>query len=196
MFKQIRNSKGFTLIELMIVVAIVGVLAAIAIPNFLNYQAKARQTEAKTNLGAIFTSQISVQSEGGNNNQSFATFFTGQPVTLGTAHAIGWTPTGMSKYVYDIGPAGELAGGGPAAGNCVSPQLPFVIDVGLIRSCDTTQPIAPAACVPSTTAPSAAVQASFIAVAYGNIDTDTVVDCWTINSARVLNNAATDVGVG
>lgn len=54
---MLKNNKGFTLIELMIVVAIIGVLAAIAIPNFLNYQCKAKQSEAKSNLGNIRTSQ-------------------------------------------------------------------------------------------------------------------------------------------
>ncbi len=50
-----KNETGFTLIELMIVVAIIGILAAIAIPNYLNYQCKAKQAEAKSNLGAIRT---------------------------------------------------------------------------------------------------------------------------------------------
>src|SRR5437588_3228550 len=65
MFKQLKGQKGFTLIELMIVVAIIGILAAIAIPNFLQYQMKSRQSEAKTNLQAIRTSEIAFQAERG-----------------------------------------------------------------------------------------------------------------------------------
>jgi hypothetical protein len=47
----------------MIVVAIIGILAAIAIPNFLRYQAKSRQSEAKTNLGAVFVGETAYFSE-------------------------------------------------------------------------------------------------------------------------------------
>jgi len=52
---QRRQQYGFTLIELMIVVAIIGILAAIAIPNFVRFQARARQSEANTNLKSLFT---------------------------------------------------------------------------------------------------------------------------------------------
>lgn len=53
--QEARGDGGFTLIELMIVVAIIGILAAIAIPNFLRFQARARQSEVTSNLKALFT---------------------------------------------------------------------------------------------------------------------------------------------
>jgi type IV pilus assembly protein PilA len=63
--RQRKEPDGFTLIELMIVVAIIGILAAIAIPNFMAYQGKSRQSEAKINLGSIFTSATSYFAENG-----------------------------------------------------------------------------------------------------------------------------------
>ena len=56
-----KAAKGFTLIELMIVVAIIGILAAIAIPNFLRYQLRAKFSELKSNVGAIQKSEESLR---------------------------------------------------------------------------------------------------------------------------------------
>jgi type IV pilus assembly protein PilA len=94
-----HNEKGFTLIELMIVVAIIGILAAIAIPNFLKYQAKSRQAEAKTNLGGIFVAETS---------------YFGEQARYGSFAEVGFALAGSSnRYTYRSG-AGGAGGGGNA----------------------------------------------------------------------------------
>ena len=57
MFSRFHNRKGFTLIELMIVVVIIGILAALAIPRFMKSTTKAKQSEAKQILKQIYTMQ-------------------------------------------------------------------------------------------------------------------------------------------
>jgi type IV pilus assembly protein PilA len=102
-----RNSKGFTLIELMIVVAIIGILAAIAIPNFVNFQLKAKTAEAKSNLGSIRLCEETYMSE---NDVYFPCAAypgsvpgkSGTPWGSGSApfRDIGFDPKGNVRYQY------------------------------------------------------------------------------------------------
>jgi type IV pilus assembly protein PilA len=71
----------------MIVVAIIGILAAIAIPNFLKFQAKSKQSEAKSNLGAIFTGQVA---------------YLGEANAYGDFAKINWSPSGTPRYHYQL----------------------------------------------------------------------------------------------
>ncbi len=105
-----RPARGFTLIELMIVVAIIGILASIAVPNFLKFQARARTSEAKANLKGFFTSAKSYFAER-------ATFICGN---------CGFSPEKNNAYSYAWGSGASLANstnfttcsasGGPTAG--------------------------------------------------------------------------------
>ena len=174
-----KNRKGFTLIELMIVVAIIGILAAIAIPNFLKFQAKSRTTEARTNLGAIFTGETS---------------YYGEANTYGDFTNIGWGPTGTPRYQYVIGVDPVLAAaalpsrvGKNLTGDGTLPNFSGNFNGA------TDNGIAAVAAAPSTvTMPNTT---DFIAGAAGNIDNDNTdeLDAWTINKNRVLINSDSDV---
>ena len=94
------------MIELMIVVAIIGILAAIAIPNFLNYQLKAKTAEAKTNIGAIRTSQEAYKAE----NDAYLAC-TASPAAAGGSQKVDWADAGAAGAQFaDIGysPAGQV----------------------------------------------------------------------------------------
>lgn len=81
-----KHSDGFTLIELMIVIAILGILVVIATSALIAFQAKAKQAEAKVNLEAIGTSALAYKVE----NNTYITDFTG----------LGWSANMITRYRY------------------------------------------------------------------------------------------------
>src|ERR1700719_4582004 len=84
---------GFTLIELMIAVAIIGLLAALAIPNFMKFQARSKQSEARANLKSLFTAQKS--------------YYGDKQMYLDVAGPIGFAPESGNRYHYFLGAAGN-----------------------------------------------------------------------------------------
>lgn len=110
MSKLIRKAqKGFTLIELMIVVAIIGILAAIAIPNFLRFQLKSKSSEGKVNIAAIRTAEESYLAEFGTYVAGTASPTVADPgpqkqewADNGGFNTLGWSPEGMVFFQYEV----------------------------------------------------------------------------------------------
>jgi type IV pilus assembly protein PilA len=160
---MLKGKKGFTLIELMIVVAIIGILAAIAIPNFLKFQAKSKQSEAKTNLKGIYTAQTGYFGE----NNAYSGFPT-----------VNWQPVGTARYHYTL--AANSSGG------------PSSLEEGLVTQPAGTGAANWVHPTLGTFTP-AIVATSFTAGAVGNVDSDPVTDCWIITDGNTLVNTQNDV---
>jgi len=162
---------AFTLIELMIAVAIVGILAAVAIPTFMRFQMKAKAGEAKTNLSAIRTAEESYRAEHGNYlaqaaqvpASALSTERTAWPASAGGFEEIGWAPEGPVYYRYAVqapssgAPQFTAEAIADIDGNGVPSEWAFVKPVpgaasglsGVVSSCAGTGVWDPAASSPS-----------------------------------------------
>lgn len=164
--RNFKSLAGFTLIELMVVVAIIGILASIAVPQYSKFQSKARQTEAKVALGAIATAEKSYYIE----SSSFTS----------CANAIGYAPEPTRFYGAGFTAGLWTYGGancGAAAAVNITYYLPTTSRAGTLPAVGNF----PAGTTSSATA--------FIAGAVGNITTTaSVFDQWTIDQNNVLRN--------
>jgi type IV pilus assembly protein PilA len=174
--RMLKTEKGFSLIELMIVVAIIGILATVAIPNFSRFQAKARASESRAQLAALFTAQKAFHAEYNTYHSDLWT--------------IGYRPNGTLRYLVGIG-ASHTAG------------FPGTAPTGLTANrfstsviCTATAPMnqcvngavtsTGTAITALTTAGSSALN-TFSARAEGFIG-GTQNDIWTINENKTVAN--------
>ena len=198
--KPLRKQEGFTLIELMIVVAIIGILAAIAIPNFLTYQLKSRQAEAKTNLQAIKTSEIAFQAERG--------CYVGVAVEALQPLAAAGTKT--APWPWGVGaapsPAGTLwcVAAGVFAGTFADIGFKATGNVNYVYGVDATTVGAPGlyttltSCAlyggaTGTAATGVLGNNNIVAVAKSNLDGDAAVSTWDATVDHGANDCTTGV---
>ena len=105
--------KGFTLIELMIVVAIIGILAAIAIPQYQNYIAKSQVSRAVAELGSIKTAYEDCLNNGQTATGACDLGFTGSSILSLSAPAVttaGTAPTAEVTNTVALSSTGTIAG--------------------------------------------------------------------------------------
>jgi type IV pilus assembly protein PilE len=100
-----KRDKGITLIELLIVIVIVGILAAIAVPVYTNYMQRARRADAKTALEQLRASQEMLRAERGSYSTNLVQLVTswGVPATAGD-YNLGFTVSNANSFTAEAVP--------------------------------------------------------------------------------------------
>lgn len=175
MKKFFKNPSGFTLVELMVVVAIIGILSAIAVPNFKKYQAKSKQSEAKIQLAAIYNSEVGTQAD----YDTYATCLNlmGYEQSPRGYYTVGFLTGYNASGKFASCTSGAIAAPGSAPG----PTDRIIIPSVQLAALTANKPL-------TLTLASTASQTAFTAAAEASISSTVPLDKWTIDHTKRLLN--------
>lgn len=165
----LKSEQGFTLVELMVVVAIIGILSAVAVPNFKKYQAKSKQSEAKIQLAAVYSSEVAA-------NADYDTY--GTCLTL-----LGYETPPRGYYLIGFATGFDASA---KFTNCNAAATPLITPTAQLAVVTANKPTA-AAGLPASTAS----QTGFTAAASASIASGAAnaLDQWTMTEAKALVNS-------
>jgi len=187
----LKQNQGFSLVELMIVVAIIGLLAAVGVPQYQKFQARARQSEAKITLGSLYTGEQSFFSEWNHYTRSLRNAGVG---------------VNGVKLRYQAGFPGVAAAGAPYTATNAPPEVDT--DRILILPAGSAWEVAPGANVDTaniTTVTEAYSATAFTAAAWGSPNNNIAVTCtndavvatrcdiWSIDQNKRISNTQSGV---
>lgn len=203
--KMLKKNEGFTLIELMIVVVIIGVLAAVAVPQFLKYQLKAKSSESTRMIGGIKTASESFASKyrcsgqpvagcyalASESSDGTSNYGTGEKIAWGASPGlmlIGFSASGLVYFGYSVASAAGISVG--AAGTTCN-VAPGAADATIGINTTTGVPeVATNGVPPDDGDPTTALVDVISWMARGDVDGDGIVACYQMGNVanEFINN--------
>ena len=175
-----RNQNGFSLVELLIVVVIIGILATVGVPRYNNFKAKAKRSEAKSLLTTMYTAQTVFFSEW---NQYYGDF-----------NAIGYGLEGDIGWFLIFNTSGAIAGP-PTHPSILYRNRPPVINSSTLfcnqPDMECTDSKSNFATYSNPTV--GTLQLTFTFQAFANLDDDPAYDVWQIDHSRSVVLQADDI---